>query len=66
MIKEYMQARFNDCMLKREFSEAMKTENKHIYLKVLRQRVFEEMKLTESMDIQEMNWVNSDENAYVN
>ncbi len=46
-----MQARYNDCMLKKEFSEAMKTDNKHIYLKVLRQRVFEEMKLSESMDI---------------
>jgi hypothetical protein len=34
----------------------MKTENKHIYLKVLRQRVLEEMKLTESMNIDEMSW----------
>ncbi len=63
LIKEYMQARYNDCMVKKEFSEAMKTENKHIYLKVLRQRVFEEMKLTESMDINELSWVYSEENV---
>lgn len=61
-----MQARFNDCMLKKEFSEAMKTDNKHIYLKVLRQRVIEEMKLSETMEINEMGWANSEENAYIN
>ena len=55
-----MQARFNDCMLKSEFADAMKTVNKHIYLKVLRQRVIEEMKLSETMDIEEMNWANSE------
>ena len=41
----------------------MKTDNKHIYLKVLRQRVLEEMKLTESMDINELSWSQSEENA---
>jgi len=43
----------------------MKTENKHIYLKVLRQRVLEEMKLTESMNIDEMSWSQSEENSHI-
>ena len=43
----------------------MKTENKHIYLKVLRQRALEEMKLTESMNIDEMSWSQSEENSHI-
>jgi|APCry1669190288_1035285.scaffolds.fasta_scaffold66464_1 hypothetical protein len=43
----------------------MKTENKHIYLKVLRQKVLEEMKLTETMNINELSWSQSEENSHV-
>ena len=47
LVQDYIQMRLNDCLLKKDFAKAVKTGNSHIYLKVLRERVFEELKLTE-------------------
>ena len=47
IVDEYTNMRFKSCMLKAEFAEQVRdSENGHLYLKVLRERVVDELGLT--------------------
>ena len=58
LVQDYMQLRLNDCLIKKDFASAMNTDNKHVYMKVLRERIFEELKLTEEANAgEELDWM---------
>jgi len=42
--------------MKPEFAKAVRTTNGHIYLKVLRENILDELKLAESAKVDEFNW----------
>jgi hypothetical protein len=51
-----MTARIKDCSLKLNFSEALNSKHSHVYMKTLRERIMDELKLDEGTDIQEFEW----------
>ena len=51
-------------MLDPKFAKAVKSNQGHIYLKVLRQKVFEELKLTEPTTFDEFDWYRTKEMDY--
>jgi hypothetical protein len=57
LVQNYTQARLKDCLLKPDFAKAVKTANGHIYLKVLRENILDELKLAESVKIEEFDWM---------
>lgn len=60
IVSDYMQMRLNDCLLSNEFAHAMKTDNANLFVKVLRERIFEELKLTEEAQVnEELDWTKS-------
>jgi len=55
VIDEYMSLRLKTCMLNASFANSVKnTENGHIYLKTLRERVLDELKLTAEVEFEDM------------
>ena len=46
IVEDYMCIRLNDCMLTKDFAKAAKSNDSELYLKVLRERVVEELGLT--------------------
>ena len=56
LIHDYTQARMKECTLKEDFAKVLKTQNGHVYIKVLRERILEELKLTEITTIDEFEW----------
>lgn len=52
--------RLNDCLVSKEFADAMKSDNSTLFVKVLRERIFEELKLTEESNaVEELDWTKS-------
>jgi hypothetical protein len=49
-----MTARMKDCYLRVDFAKALKTPNAHIYVKTLRERVFDELRLDEGTSENEL------------
>ena len=56
IVQDYTQARLKDCLLKVDFAQAMRSPNGHIYLKVLRENILDELKLAESATVDEFVW----------
>ena len=55
VIDEYMQMRFKTCMLNADFAKKVRSsDNGHLYLKMLRERVVDELGLTEEPDLEKM------------
>jgi len=48
LIQAYTQARMKDAMLKADFAKQMRSVNGHIFEKVLRETIVDELKLTEA------------------
>lgn len=46
IVEAYTQLRLKSCLLNSEFAQQMKTDNAHIYLKVLREQVIDELGLS--------------------
>jgi hypothetical protein len=61
LIEEYTYARLKDCQLRPDFAVAMKSANAHIYSKVLRERVMEELRMDEEAKLDEFDWTTSRE-----
>lgn len=61
IVQDYTQARLKDCMLKVDFAKAMRSPNGHIYLKVLRENILDELKLVESAKVDEFEWTKKPE-----
>ena len=57
IVQDYTQARLKDCLLNVDFAKAMRSPNGHIYLKVLRENILDELKLTESATVDEFDWM---------
>ena len=53
VVQQYTQSRLQDCLMKPEFASAVKTTNGHIYLKVLRENILDELRLAESAKVEE-------------
>lgn len=53
LVQDYMTARMKDCSMKLDFSEALNSKNSHIYMKTLRERIMDELKLDEGTSIDE-------------
>lgn len=58
MIKKYTEMRINDCMLRAGFREKVNSDNGHIYVKVLKEQIVDELKLTSEPKIQELRYQN--------
>lgn len=59
LIEEYMQIRLNDCMLAKDFASAAKSADSELYLKVLRERVVDELGLTkDAQAAKDLDWTN--------
>ena len=43
-----------------EFAKAVKSDNSHIYMGVLKENIMDELKLNSSATITEMKWLNSE------
>lgn len=56
LVQEYTNARVKALMLKPKFAKALKSANGHIYMKVLRERVLEELNFTEGVQAEEFEW----------
>ena len=55
IINEYMSLRFKTCMMNGDFSEQVRSsDNGHLFLKVLRERVVDELGLTSEPKLQDM------------
>jgi len=55
IIDEYMTLRFKTCMLNSDFAEQVRSsDNGHIFLKVLRERVVDELGLTREPELEDM------------
>lgn len=52
-MQEYTNVRVNGLMVKPKFARALKSPNGHIYMKVLRERVLEELNLSNSVQPEE-------------
>jgi hypothetical protein len=52
-VYDYMNARIKDCSLKLDFAKAIKSQHGHIYLKTLRERIMDELKLDEGTSIEQ-------------
>lgn len=61
-IEMYMRLRLKECMLKQGFQQKIKGQNGHIYLKALREKVLEELKLDKEAHIHDLSLINHDEN----
>jgi len=55
-VQAYTQARLKDCLLKTDFAKVMRSPNAHIYLKILRENIMDELKLTQSATTGEFDW----------
>lgn len=51
IVEEYTQLRLKSCLLNSEFAKEMQTDNAHIFLKVLREKVIEELGLSKPPEI---------------
>jgi len=56
LVQEYLNARVKTLMLKPKFAQAAQSTNGPIYLKVLREKVLDELKLTGGVDFSELDW----------
>lgn len=55
MIDEYINLRFKTCMLNSEFADKVRNpENGHLFMKVLKERVVDELGLTAEPEIEDM------------
>ena len=55
IIEEYIGLRFKTCMLNSEFAEKVRSpENGHLFVKVLKERVVDELGLTAEPEIENM------------
>lgn len=55
IIEEYTNMRFKTCMLNSQFAEKVRdSDNGHLYLKILKERVVDELGLTEEADVEKM------------
>lgn len=61
LIEEYTYARLKECQLNVDFASAMKSPNAHIYTKVLRERVMDELKMDEEAKLDEFDWTRTQE-----
>jgi hypothetical protein len=58
LTQEYMNIRMKDCSLKADFAKGLNTPHQHIYIKTLRERVMDELKLDEGTSMDDMNYMN--------
>lgn len=61
LIEEYTYARMKECQLNTDFARGMKSPNAHIYSKVLRERVMDELKMDEEASLDEFDWTTTRE-----
>ena len=55
IIEEYTNMRFKTCMLNSQFADKVRnSDNGHLYLKMLKERVVDELGLTEEADVEKM------------
>lgn len=54
IIEEYTQLRIKSCLLNSDFAKQIKTENAHIFFKVLREKVIDELGLSKPPQITDM------------
>ena len=55
IIDEYINLRFKTCMLNSEFAEKVRSsENGHLFMKVLKERVVDELGLTAEPELEDM------------
>ena len=57
LVQDYMTARIKDCSIKLDFSEALSSDHAHIYMKTLRERIMDELKLDEGTSIEEFDYM---------
>lgn len=60
-VEQYMRLRLKECMLKQGFQEKIKGKHGHIYLKALREKVMEELKLDQSANLHELSMIEHEE-----
>jgi hypothetical protein len=48
--------RMKECLLNPHFAQGIRSVNGHIYQKALRERVLDELKLSEYINIEDINW----------
>lgn len=56
LIQAYTEARMKDCQLNPDFAKGLQSPNGQIYLKVLRECITNELKLTEATTADEFSW----------
>lgn len=55
-IEEYMNLRYQHCMLNKHFSEGVKSDNGHIFMKMLREEVIGELNLLNEPEASELHY----------
>lgn len=56
IIQKYTELRLNDCLMTPNFKQKLQSDNGHMYIKVLREHVVDELNLTKEPKLQEFNY----------
>lgn len=55
-VQKYSEMRINDCLLTPGFRDRLNSDNGHIYIKVLKEQIVDELKLTSEPKLQELSF----------
>lgn len=56
LVQKYSEMRINDCLLTPGFRDKLNSDNGHIYIKVLKEQIVDELKLTSEPKLQELSF----------